>query len=309
MGRYRKIDTRIWNDAKFCSLSERGKLVFLFVLTHPHLTSLGAMRATRSGLASELQWPLEAFGEAFGEALRKGLLEYDERASFLGVPNFLRYNGPESPNVVKSWGDALDLIPECKMKELLVNRVKGFVEGLTQAFAKALPEAFAKGMPYPEPEQEQEPEQDSPPTPSTPKQPVSQKPSPSFEDGGGGDDGSRDARRAGSLLIPIPQRLDTPEFRAAWDRWKAHMVTLTSGRLSHPKMAADLEKLVQWGVRGAISAIDFTITKGNWRDLELPGSGKSPPAVAHKPMTAKERDAERRRESEEADRRRQGAQA
>lgn len=27
MGRYRKIDVRIWNDAKFMALSERAKLV------------------------------------------------------------------------------------------------------------------------------------------------------------------------------------------------------------------------------------------------------------------------------------------
>ncbi len=44
MGRYRKVETRIWNDATFRSLSDDGKLLFLFVLTHPSQTSLGAMR-------------------------------------------------------------------------------------------------------------------------------------------------------------------------------------------------------------------------------------------------------------------------
>lgn len=46
MARYRKIDSRIWNDAKFRELSDNGKLVFLMLLTHPSMTSLGAMRAT-----------------------------------------------------------------------------------------------------------------------------------------------------------------------------------------------------------------------------------------------------------------------
>ena len=54
MGRYRKIDPRIWNDEAFRALSDRGKLVFLFILTHPHMTSLGAMRASTLGLAAEL---------------------------------------------------------------------------------------------------------------------------------------------------------------------------------------------------------------------------------------------------------------
>jgi hypothetical protein len=63
--KYRKIDPRIWNDAKFRELSDKGKLVFLFVLTHPCMTALGAMRGTMAGLAAELGWPAEAFQEAF----------------------------------------------------------------------------------------------------------------------------------------------------------------------------------------------------------------------------------------------------
>lgn len=160
MARYRKIDSRIWNDLKVRALSDRGKLAFLFVLTHPHMTALGAMRAALPGLAEELGWTSEAFREAFGEALSKGLLKHDEKASFVWAPNFLKYNQPESPNVVKAWGSALDLLPECGLKDTLIQHVKAFAEGLREGFAKALPEAFreafAKGMPNQEQEQEQE---------------------------------------------------------------------------------------------------------------------------------------------------------
>ena len=74
MGRYRKIDPRIWNDEKFRSLSDRGKLAFFFVLTHPHMTPIGAMRASIPGMAAEIGWPEKAFREAFREALSKGML-------------------------------------------------------------------------------------------------------------------------------------------------------------------------------------------------------------------------------------------
>ena len=46
MGKYRKVDPKIWNDEKFRELSDSAKLLFLFLLTHPHMTPLGAMRAT-----------------------------------------------------------------------------------------------------------------------------------------------------------------------------------------------------------------------------------------------------------------------
>jgi uncharacterized phage protein (TIGR02220 family) len=156
VSRYRKIDPRIWNDEKFRTLSNDGKLVFLFLLSHPHMTALGAMRASIAGLASELQWPTKAFGEAFREALSKGMCKHDSEASFIWLPKFLKYNGPESPNVVKSWSQSADLLPECEMKNELLQAVKAFVEALPEAFRKALPEAFAKSMPYQEREQEQE---------------------------------------------------------------------------------------------------------------------------------------------------------
>lgn len=159
MARYRKIDPRIWNDGKFRDMSDNGKLVFLFLLTHPHMTALGAMRATVAGLAEELGWCVEAFRKAFHEALLKGMAEHDAKACLIALPNFIRYNSPESPNVVKAWANSLDLLPECGLKTRVTSRAKAFAEALPEAFAKALPEAFAKGMPYQEQEQEQEQEQ------------------------------------------------------------------------------------------------------------------------------------------------------
>lgn len=156
MSRYRKIDPRIWNDAKFSSLSDRAKLVFFMLLTHPNMTALGAMRATLSGLAEELGWEPEAFREAFREASQKGMAEHDQKACLVALPNFIKYNPPESPNVIKAWSSALDLLPECSLKTRVTARAKAFAESMTEGFAKALPEAFSKGMPYQEQEQEQE---------------------------------------------------------------------------------------------------------------------------------------------------------
>ncbi len=147
-------------------MSDSGKLAFLFLLTHPHMTALGAMRATVAGLAEELGWDAEGFRKAFHEALQKGMAEHDAKACLIALPNFIRYNSPESPNVVKAWVGSLDMLPECPLKNRTISRAKDFAEALPEAFAKALPEAFAKGIPYQEQEQEQKPEQEK--TPSSP---------------------------------------------------------------------------------------------------------------------------------------------
>ena len=45
--KYRKISPCIWNDAKVRELSDKGKLAPLFLLTHPHMTPLGAIPGER----------------------------------------------------------------------------------------------------------------------------------------------------------------------------------------------------------------------------------------------------------------------
>lgn len=156
MARYRKIDPRIWNDKKFRELSDASKLAFFLLLTHPAMTAIGAMRATIAGLAAEMKWEEEAFREAFAEISRKGMAEHDPKASFMALPKFLTYNAPESPNVVKGWISAIDLIPECSLRDVHFQRVKAFIKGLPNSFQEGLPEAFRKSMPNQEQEQEQE---------------------------------------------------------------------------------------------------------------------------------------------------------
>lgn len=146
MSRFRKVDPRIWNDEKFRSLSKDGKLVFFMLLTHPNMTALGAMRATISGLAEEVAWPIEDFRKAFADVLSKGMAEHDQAACLIALPKFIKYNQPESPNVVKAWVHSVDMLPECSLKKATIQRAKAFADALPEAFAKAFREAFAKSM-------------------------------------------------------------------------------------------------------------------------------------------------------------------
>ena len=188
--KYRKISPCIWNDAKVRELSDKGKLALLFLLTHPHMTPLGAIRANGPGLACELGWSGKAFRKAFGEILALGIAKEDAKAPLVWFPNFLRHNMPESPNVVRSWVGAFGDLPESPLKRAMLERTAGIVltlgEGFRNAFAEAFPgvagarpqgipqsppggfpeafpgalpipsgEAFPKGMPNQEQEQEQ----------------------------------------------------------------------------------------------------------------------------------------------------------
>lgn len=149
--RYRKISITIWNDIDFRGFSDAAKLLYFVLSTHPHTTSLGALRANVPGLACELSWTVEAFREALSEVLGKGWTKYDERASLIWLPAFLTHNAPESPNVIRSWVGGFAELPECPLKDEISQAVKGYVEGLSEGFQKAFEEAW----PHPSPNQKQ----------------------------------------------------------------------------------------------------------------------------------------------------------
>lgn len=187
MARYRKISPCIWNDAKVRGLSDKGKLTLFLLLTHPNMTSLGALRANLPGLACELGWKTSVFARAFRELLDCGMARQDADAQLIWFPKFLKHNAPESPNVVRGWAAAFEELPECPLKlDVLAGAwatLAAFGEGFRDAFREvfgevlpkpcekpsaSLPESLSEGFrqPCPNQEQEQEQEQEQKKTPS-----------------------------------------------------------------------------------------------------------------------------------------------
>jgi hypothetical protein len=152
----------MWNDEKFRKFPDDGKLGFVFLLTHPSMTSVGAMRATLPGLAAELRWSPRRLERALAPALEAGMVEVNREAAFIALPTFLRHNPPENPNVARAWAAALETLPECPEKQALVARCRTALrkESFRRPFEEALAEPFGKGSRKPEPEPEPQPEQE-----------------------------------------------------------------------------------------------------------------------------------------------------
>jgi hypothetical protein len=158
--RYSKVTRRIWWDAKFRSLSEHGKLLFLRLLTAPECTSIpGVIPIRRAILAEEFGWTHERLSEGFQEVFRKGLAKADWEAGLVWLPNAVRHNPPESPNVVRAWANVWSELPDSLLLSEVFDGLSAYVEGLTEGFRKAF-ESLREGLPKPLPNQEQEQEQE-----------------------------------------------------------------------------------------------------------------------------------------------------
>lgn len=201
--RYRKVAVRIWADREFRRLSRpqpNGQSLFFYLLTGRETAIIpGVISARESGMAEELGWPLEAFreafgevsGEAFGKGLRgaeKAMAKADWEAGLVFVPNAIKHNAPQSPNVITSWKNAWDELPECDLKAEIYQSLRAFMKGKNKAFLEAFDAAIPKPSWKPSDkalanqEQEQEQEQERERGAARPLSPeVSSQPEPETE--------------------------------------------------------------------------------------------------------------------------------
>ena len=163
----------MWGDAKFSGLSKETKLVWIYLLTGPHNTPLpGAFIAGEAMIAEAMNEPLEMVKNSLSKLIELEMLYIDLSARLFWIPNVIKYDPPQSPNVVTSWRRLLDELPECDLKSKIINNFKHNMKALSEAFHKAfleaLPKGFRKDFPKesrkpslnPEPEPEPYPEQE-----------------------------------------------------------------------------------------------------------------------------------------------------
>ena len=151
MSRYRKVEARTWSDGRFRSLSKiapSGQGLWLFLLTGPCTGPIpGLFKAGRAAMAEELGWSQEAFDEAFLEVSEQGMAVADFEARLMWLPNSLRYNKPESPNVVRSWRTELDLLPECELKRRAIESMREALGEFGSSYVEAL-NSILEDTPY-----------------------------------------------------------------------------------------------------------------------------------------------------------------
>lgn len=156
---YRKVKITMWNDSKFRALSAlpaSGQSLFIYLLTGPYTGIIpGLFKAGRAAMAEELNWDIEAFDLALGEAITLGLVKADLQARVFWLPNAAKHNPPTSINVIKSWAKAFDYLPECPLKweawESLRAACVGVSKAMSKAFDEAMPLPKDKPTPLPSP--------------------------------------------------------------------------------------------------------------------------------------------------------------
>lgn len=166
---YRKIDgNRFWKSPTIRSLSDDARMLCLYLLTSPHTNPLCVYRLPEGYGASDLQWSMDRYREAFRELLEKekedgtkGLIAFDPRTELVTVKGQLEKEGIFNPNTAKSCITSLESLP---LNSQIFQYVLTVVQRLRKPYTEGLEERLLQHIPNLQ-EQEQEQEQDPPISP------------------------------------------------------------------------------------------------------------------------------------------------
>lgn len=136
--RYQKIESRIWTDEKFKTLTAMQQRLWFYLLTCQHGNLIGIYVLGEGYACHDLKLMPKDFRKDLDNILSKDLAKYDAKAEIIWVKNFLKYNPLTNPNQVKA------------AKKILVNLPKSslILDFLTcnPNLAKGLPEGFIEGL-------------------------------------------------------------------------------------------------------------------------------------------------------------------
>lgn len=142
MSRFKKVDPRIWSDKKFKNmtpLAPGGQALWLFLLTNPSYGRVpGLLNLGFGAVQDSLNWPKESLGESFRECFIATLFFADFDAKLIWLPKAILYNKPQNPNIVLSWRDEINSLPECFLRDQALLSLYLALANLGEPYTKAM---------------------------------------------------------------------------------------------------------------------------------------------------------------------------
>ncbi|WP_152038175.1 hypothetical protein [Paraburkholderia hospita] len=130
-----------------------GQSLWLYLLTGPFTRGIpGVVRAGRMAMAETLNWSQDDFDRCFDEIAAQKMSNFDWDMQLIWLPHGIEYNSPPNPNVVRSWRNEWELIPDCALKERIFHALKDHIDKLgtpfTQAFEATISSPTPSGTPF-----------------------------------------------------------------------------------------------------------------------------------------------------------------
>jgi hypothetical protein len=90
------ISPALWGSRQFHSLSDKAKVVFLYLLTNAHMKSPGCYTLPDGYAATDLECDVEVYRAMRAEIQKAGLIDFDPEKSVIFIEKWLKHNAPQN---------------------------------------------------------------------------------------------------------------------------------------------------------------------------------------------------------------------
>ena len=198
--KYRKIDTRIWDDEKFEELAPLEKLVAFNVLTGQS-NRVGLFKLSLGKGAEQTGMSADSYGIAIGRVCDTLNWGFDKTRSVVFIPSWFKYNPPENPKHLAGCLSDLHEIPQTDLLAVFKSNVTHIPRHCLEVWQKSV-DSYGIAIPIAMPYQKQEQKQEQKNTPQPPK---------------GEKSGVAEKRHP----HPVKDEI-TPGFLRFWSAWPSH---------------------------------------------------------------------------------------
>lgn len=113
---YTCVYREIWDDPKFWTMEPMSKLTFFYLMTTPMGNGIGCFKAGFAAMIEESRLDFETFSITFKDCCDKGLVEYDDYARVVYLPNYFLRNLPANPNGIVALSKDYVRVPNSPLK-------------------------------------------------------------------------------------------------------------------------------------------------------------------------------------------------
>lgn len=108
---YGKVRAQFWDDESLRELSIEANYLALYLITSRHTNAIGCFRLPIAYILNDTRLDKKALEKALAELRSVGYAIPCERLPWIYIPNFLRHNPPENPNVWRKCVKELETVP------------------------------------------------------------------------------------------------------------------------------------------------------------------------------------------------------
>lgn len=114
---FSKISPAIWRSRRFMGLSDRAKVLQLYLLSNAHITSAGCYELPDGYACADLDWSEADYFAARNELVREGLIDVDEALSIILIERWFRHNAPANADHAKGCRRRLAAIESERLRQ------------------------------------------------------------------------------------------------------------------------------------------------------------------------------------------------